>query len=206
MASTNSGGTQRRLRNRSKKVLEKTKNEPVSIENYTCMSSKNRKLKKEMKRLQRLTEDAILRPNGIELVDEEIASRDSSQRTLQQFPIRSKSKGPRVRLAKKGRRSVKKPNDPILIDSYTSMSCKQNKQLMKEVNALQPKTIDQYTCTSGKRNKKLNKEMKKMQALMREELGQPKRQSKSKLKKLKKPLVSMLILAEMAALTLTAGG
>ena len=61
-------------------------------------------------------------------------------------------------------------------ESICNSTCKQSQALI----------IDSYTCRSGKRNKKLKKEMKKMQILMRQELGQPKMESKKrKMKKLR---------------------
>ena len=233
-----------RFSRKSKRQLKnRNSDEPLSIESFTCMSPKDRKLRNEMKRLQYITEKSLFDPQDEEPLDDMKSHKLSTRNTK-----RSNKKRTKVRVGKLRRRG-KKASDPVSIESFTCMSTKKNKKLKHEVEEMQrivekaiknqesvdvnspsvvsnktlktitaPSTpendegsvfsssnasfshnsvstqsntvaINQYTCTSGKKNKKLKKEMKKMQKLMREELGQPEMQSKSKLKKLKKSIL-----------------
>ena len=149
--------------------------EPVSIDKFTCMSKKgNRKLKKEMKKMQRIFEEAMIaQENGV--VD--FTSSKKQSYSTPASPIRGGDDD-----SSSAYSSI--ANSPARSASFRSSS---NRSVASTITD-SPKTIDNYTCTSKIGNKKLKEEMKRMQRMMQAELGQPVLPKKGKSYKLKKAL------------------
>jgi len=151
--------------------------EPVTIDKFTCMSKTgNRKLKREMKKMQKIFEEAMIaQENGsfVPVASNKLAYSPPAS------PLRSENDSSSSVYSSIASLS------PVRSASFRSSS---NRSVASTINDNSPRTIDNYVCTSKGGNKKLKEEMKRMQRLMQAELGQPVLPKKGKTYKLKKAL------------------